>query len=348
MTTTTTTILNGAPLPLLKDLGVQPGGLSRTQASQLLDKATSAGARIVSAGVSFASLEPSGPAPPGEWSILDGYVADAAARGLRVRLQLYGLPDWARDPGRPGAGAAPWLAPQSLQELTYWSDFLTRLVTHFGSSVSYYEVWNEPNGTDFWYGGPSPSGYAVLLQASYKAVKAASAGATVMFGGLSRNDLGFLQQVYAALDSTYGSSAVAGGHYFDILNVHPYTLGRSPTVNSPDYVWTTQFGLMDENFEGFGRLKDYMATVGEGWKHIYIGEYGFPTQAVGAFPAVTDSVRAQNLTDAYSIARSKGYIEGMGWYYLYPTPWDGPEWTLLDANWDGNLTYQALTAVPNS
>ena len=330
---------------LQKDLGVQPGGLTRAQAGQLLDKAKLAGAGTVSAAVHFSALDPTGPAPAGEWSVLDWYVADAQARGLRVRFQLAGLPDWARDAGRPSVSQAQWLPPRSANELSHWSDFVSRLVSHFGTNVSFYEIWNEPNIDDFWYGGPSPSEYAALLQTSYTAIKAASATSTVMFGGLSRNDLGFLQQVYETLDAAAGSVAAANSHYFDILNVHPYTLGRSPTVNSPDYVWTAHFGLMDENFQGFARLKDYMSSRGESGKHIYIGEFGFPTKAAGAFPAVSDSTRATYLTDAYAIARSTGYIEGLCWYYFYPTPWDGAEWTLLDDNWNGNLTFQALVAV---
>jgi hypothetical protein len=348
-TTTTTTTSppgGGGSLPLVKDLGVQPGGLTREQVDQLLDTAKSAGTSVVAAGVSFAALEPTSAAPVGEWSTLDAYVTDARARGMRVRFQVYGLPDWARDPGDPGVSTAPWLAPHSSNELGAWSSFLQRLVTHFGTNVAYYEIWNEPNIEDFWWGGPSPSGYAALLHESYTAINGVNSQAKVMFGGLSRNDLGFLQQVYASLDNTYATAA-ADRHYFDILNVHPYTLGRSPTIYSTAYVWTAQFGLMDENFTGFSRLKDYMASRGEGSKHIYIGEYGFPTQAVGAFPAVSDSTRALYLADAYSIARSTGYVEGLCWYYFYPTPWDGAEWTLLDSNGNGNLTFDALVAVSN-
>ena len=35
-------------------------------------------------------------------------------------------------------------------------------------------------------------------------------------------------------------------------------------------------------------------------------------------------------------------MSGLSWYALYPTPWDPPAWTLLDARNKPNLTYAAL------
>lgn len=331
----------------VKALGIQPATLSRAEFDSLLDTAHAAGTGSVAVGVSFASLEPTGPAPAGEWSTLDTFVGDAAARGMSVRLQLFGLPDWARTSGRPLNATAPWLAPATSGELQKWADFVGRLTTHFGTKVAYYEIWNEPNITDFWYGGASPSAYGELLRTSFLAIKGANAQATVMFGGLSRNDLGFLKGVYTALDNKYSDGAT-NRHYFDILNVHPYSADRAPSVYSSSYVWNSTFGTIDENFTGFTQLKAYMDSRGESSKHIFLGEFGYTTVATSGFPAVDDATRAKYLTSAYDIARSYGYIDGLSWYYFYPTPWDPPQWTLLTTQGTSTATFDAFKAVPAS
>src|ERR1019366_4960484 len=133
--------------------------------------------------------------------------------------QLVGLPTWARSAGEPSASAEPWRAPSTASELAGWGDFVGRVARHFGTSVAYYEIWNEENISDFWQQGPNPTEYARLLEASFVAVKAADAKALVMYGGLSRNDAGFLEQTYWALNQLFPATAVVDHHFFDVLGV---------------------------------------------------------------------------------------------------------------------------------
>ena len=176
----------------LKDLDIQPGGLEATEWNQLLDLAQKAGVSVIALDVNWAAYEPSGPAPRYEFSELSRFASDVLGRGLELRFQLVGFPQWARSRGDPSEAAQPLRAPASPAELALWSHWVKRLVSHFGSEVSYYEIWNEENTTAFWAQGANPTEYARLLEASYVAAKAADPKAVIMFGGMSRNDIGFL------------------------------------------------------------------------------------------------------------------------------------------------------------
>jgi hypothetical protein len=314
----------------------------------LLDLAQAAGAEVISTSVNWAEIEQLGPAPTGEWGPLDRLVAAVRARHLELRFQLTGFPNWARDPGQPGYATAPWLAPVAADQLVRWDAFVGRVARHFRGEVAYYEVWNEPNISNFWYPEPDPVQYANLLEGTYLAVKHADKAANVMFGALSRNDLGFFQQVYDALDEQFPRTAAADHHFFDILGVNPYTGDRSPTVNSPKYVGPDSFGLIDGNFLGFERLHAIMVQHGEGDKEVYLTEYGFTTVHYTNWPPVSDARRASYLRTAWSLATSVPYVRAFSWFCLYPTAYDPEGFAILQGGplqWRETATYRALASV---
>ena len=347
-TTVSSPVVSHEPM---KDLGIQPATLTQSQWDVLLNIAQSAGAKVISFDLNWASYEPNGPAPSGEWTNLDSFVSDVRSRGLLIRIQIVGMPDWARSPGEPSFASAPWLAPSTPGELQAWSQFVTRLASHFGNEVAYYEIWNEENESTFFSQGPNPSIYANILESSYVAIRSATSVPQVMFGGTSRNDIGFVSQVYYAIDAQFPATAISDHHFFDILGVHPYSGDRAPSAVLSSWVYQDQWGTMDENYTGFEELHALMAQQGEGYKHIYISEFGYNTVPWNGFSAVSDSTRATYLTEAFNLAAQSGYVDGLCWYYFYPTPWNPSSWTLLQGSgpsWQQTATFTALENVPNS
>ena len=335
----------------LKDLDIQPGGLEATEWNQLLDLAQKAGVSVIALDVNWAAYEPSGPAPRYEFSELSRFASDVLGRGLELRFQLVGFPQWARSRGDPTEAAQPLRAPASPAELVLWSHWVKRLVSHFGSEVSYYEIWNEENTTAFWAQGANPTEYARLLEASYVAAKAADPKAVIMFGGMSRNDIGFLHATYRATARLFPSTAVADEHFFDILGVHPYGGSDSPAAENPNWVYRDRFGEMNGNFLGFRGLHLLMRQEGEGYKHIYIGEYGLSTTPWNDFRPVSAATQAADLKLAYEIAARAGYIDGFSWYDFYATPWNSVGFSLLKGSYPDfrpTPAYRALAGLPNA
>jgi len=321
---------------------VQPATLSSAAATDaMLDLAQHAGATVISSAANWTALRPTASGAY-HWAALDRLVDAARARGLTVRLQLQTIPVWARDQGAP---TGYWVPPRSTAERARWAGFAYDVARHFTGRVQYLEVWNEPNETGFWPTGTDPDGYARLLAASYPAIRRGAPSAQIVSGGLSRNDVGFLEQVYRDLDRDFGPDARNNGYYFDVLGVHPYSGDRSPAADQTRWVHQTRFGTMDENFAGFTRLHQVMAAHADGAKSIYIGEYGFSTTAHNGFRGVPDATRARYLSEAFRVAARCSYVTAMSWYYLHATPWNDASWTLADAHGHTNLTYAALVSV---
>jgi hypothetical protein len=168
-----------------------------------LDRATEAHAGFVIIYVVWRGTAPNSP-PPGfnasdpadpayDWSVADGAVRDAQARGLKVVLAITRAPAFAEGSGRPSVDQAPegtWKPdPVALGEFT--RAIATRYSGTFGGlpAVRHWQLWAEPNlavnlGPQF--EGNTPVGYEVyrpMLNAFYNNLKAVSPQNQVIMGG---------------------------------------------------------------------------------------------------------------------------------------------------------------------
>ncbi|HEY3941380.1 MAG TPA: hypothetical protein VGL60_02750 [Acidimicrobiales bacterium] len=347
----------------IKDLGIQPALLTSSQWRSLLRLARRAGVGVVNVGVGWSGLEPDGPHLSGSvLAKLDSFVSDARRDHLAVRFQLTGFPQWARAAGDPSESAQPWYAPTQRAELERWATWVKSVVRHFGTKVSFYEIWNEENISQFWPQGPNPRQYAALLACSYDAAKAANAGVTIVSGGLSTNDVGFLQALYRYLDRYHDAAPL--NDFFDLLGVHPYSGGRPPALVSSR--WDTQgmWGLDDANFLGFTRLHDVMSQHHQGSKQIYIGEYGAPVSgsvpvSINGFATVPAATQAKWVTLAYRLSARYRYVAALSWFAFYPDAYDPPAWAIVrnggatsthtapTTRWTPTGSFRALAKVPS-
>ncbi len=189
-----------------------------------------------------------------DWSKMDALVAKATEMGFTLTGAVTATPTWA---GLPLAGAPD---PDT------YGAFTGMVAGRYGSQITNYEVWNEPNGVMF-YAPVSASGYTEMLKAAYTAIKAAnpdavvlagSLGATTNVNGITVTPQRFLAEMYAA--------GAAG--FFDALSYHPYhyTLPFSAgagTTNAP--------------LDQVRMLYDLMVANGDGGKQIWATEYGTAT-----------------------------------------------------------------------
>ena len=269
--------LSGGAAAPLRDLGLQGAGGAgrdtsarpglRTQVERALDQ----GASIVSTAVSWRSLE-ADPALPPDWSALDRTIEVARAAGLRVRVQLVGMPPWAVT-GAPVDGQ--WRPPLAEEELAAWTGFVSDLMLHVRGRVDYVEVWNEPNAATYWSSGPDPRAYAALLQATYPVVKRIDPDVVVVTGGLRRNDLAFLEGLYQALDASPGLRRP-----FDMVGLHPSDHAPLSWDGTPVWPYDRQpFTVDDRNVADLRWVHQLMRRHGDGDKPLYVGELADPGDA---------------------------------------------------------------------
>lgn len=161
----------------------------------------------------------SAPDAPVDFSASDARVATAAAADLDVLALVLSAPGWAStDPSRDLA---------SPKDPAAYGRFLTALIGRYGPAGTFWaahpelprrpirawQVWNEPNISNYWSPQPYPAPYKRLLCAAHAAVHAADPGAKVVMAGLAN----YSWRALAALER-------AGVHgCFDVAAVHPYS-----------------------------------------------------------------------------------------------------------------------------
>ncbi len=157
-----------------------------------------------------------------DFARLDAVVGEAADRGIAVLPFVYGSPRWAT-----GGEAMP---PLRGKARAAWQSALRRLVRRYGPGSGFWrgrarrlpirrwQIWNEPNFLLFWRPLPSPHGYAELLKASARAIRAADPGASVIAAGVAPVEGGI--SPWSFLRGLYRQPGVRDS--FDVLALHPY------------------------------------------------------------------------------------------------------------------------------
>jgi len=236
---------DGAPPPLF---GVQMYGTVTYTTG--LSEVAAAGARWIRAPISWDSAEPVNCTPDQyNWAAIDAQVRALTDEGIEPLLTLGGNPSWA---------AIYPMGP--VTDLADLQEFMGALVERFdgdgykdapGSSVvRYWEIYNEPDAVSedaaatggyalFGYNG---AGYAELLDAIYPVVKAASARAQVVLGGVAHDhfdyegggfDPDFVDDVLS--NCTGPCFDVMNFHYFPFYRIRWETYGRD-VIGKADYL----------------------------------------------------------------------------------------------------------------
>ncbi len=309
------------PAPRDVPVGVSPGfGIidlpaARQRADLLAIRRL--GADRVRLDLSWARIE----ARPGrfDWTDTDRLLAAARASDLRVLAVVGFRPSWSRlgQPDPVGFGR-----------------FVAAAARRYGSLVSAWEIWNEPNLRRAWSTRPSPAAYARIATTAARAVRTHDAGAPVVLGALAPavdtrsgdevSPLTFLRGVYrAGLDRSL----------FDAVSVHPYSY---PALPSDQQDWNTFHRLPD--------LHGVMQDAGDGAKTLWLTEYGAPTGQSSR--AVSRSRHARMLVDAYRRAMALPFVGALFVYSLRDTAADttDPEagFGLLDHRGRAKPAYRAL------
>ena len=237
---------------------------------------------------------------PSDFSFTDARVLAAARHGISTLALVLRCPGWAaRFPGR--AFSPPRVSAD-------YARFLQTLIRRYGPAgtlwaehpevapvpVRDWQVWNEPNLSNYFSQQPYQRPYRRLLAAAYPAVHAADPGARVVMAGLANFSWRELASLYRA--------GVRG--HFDVAAVHPFS-GRP----------SNSYKITRLNREVMNRNHD-------GRKPLWITEITW-SSALGQKPDVqhnwetTERGQASRLTKAYTIyARNQRRLrlERIYWY----------------------------------
>jgi polysaccharide biosynthesis protein PslG len=232
------------------------------------DAIKATGAKWVRYDFDWGAVQGNGP-NSWNWAVVDRGVNAARARGLNVLATLAYTPAWAR----PG-GTDDKTPPTNPAD---YASFARAAAARYGpQGVQAYEIWNEPNNSDFWKPAPDVAAYTTMLRTAYAAIKGVDPQATVITGGSSPE--GGADAPASWLSGIYANG---GGGSFDAVGHHPYTgMPYGPSTNAP---WNPFQQTVD--------IHNVMVNHGDGGKLIWGTEAGAWTGT--SQNAVSESTQAQ-------------------------------------------------------
>lgn len=198
--------------------------------------------------------------------------------GIKIMALVDDTPQWATTKWNPTVHGQPAANGQD------FADLFSYIVPYLGSSVDAWEIYNEPNLSEFWTG--TAVDYANLLSAAYPAIKAADVKAglcptqgsnscqKVVMAGLDMHSDAetankFLSTMYQLTDSHGQPVAKADA---DVIALHPY-----PKIDEKGDSFACKNGSDVGLTITKGIPNDYkvMANNGDGSKPIWLTEWGY-------------------------------------------------------------------------
>ena len=159
------------------------------------------------------------------WKNLDTFLAEANSLGVDVLYTFGKVPGWASsnptDPNcRDGYHAGDCAPPSDVDTGdAYFKTFVTALMQHTGTKISYFEMWNEPYNLPYWDG--TPAQLATMVADAASIIRAANPQALILTPSVSPwpNQQVFVQNFL---------NAAQGRVSFDVFAMHDYTWGGPP------------------------------------------------------------------------------------------------------------------------
>lgn len=130
-----------------------------------------------------------------DFAWLDEIVDSLCERGMAPWICLcYGNPLYSPDAGQyfGAVGVPPIGSPEEKQG---WQNYVTALVKRYADRVTWWEIWNEPDGQWCWKHGPDAAEYAAFVNFTADCIHAADPGARVAAGALCRVNLPYFARM---------------------------------------------------------------------------------------------------------------------------------------------------------
>ena len=159
------------------------------------------------------------------WKNLDTMLNEANTLGVDVLFTFGKVPGWASsnptDPNCADGYHAGDCAPPSDVNSgdNYFKEYVTALMQHTGTQITYFEMWNEPYNPPYWDG--TPEELEIMVADAAQIIRSMNPNAVILTPSISpwKN-----QQVFL----TGFLNACQGNVSFDIFAMHDYTWGGPP------------------------------------------------------------------------------------------------------------------------
>ncbi|MBO5280043.1 MAG: beta-galactosidase [Clostridia bacterium] len=143
---------------------------------------------------------------------IDSVVDNLTERGIEPWIDLcYGNELYSESAANYfGAVGVPPIFTE--EEKQGWANYCKAIAERYKGKVTYYEVWNEPDGAWCWKHGPSGTEYGKFVIETSKAIRSGNPDAKMIGGSVCRVEAGFLADALEA----------GMGDYIDAITYHEY------------------------------------------------------------------------------------------------------------------------------
>lgn len=289
VTTTTTS----APPATCSSVGLGIAGgaplnwLSQADLDTELSAMKNAGTTWLRFDIDWSAVEPT--KGQQNWAATDRVVDRARTQGLSLVGIVTYTPAWARVAGATDTHGYP-------SDTAAFAKFAQQAAQRYSTRISTWEIWNEPNLTQFFRPKPNVNTYAAILKAASTSIRAVQPGAKILNGGLAPAvDNGSDISPVTYLNALYSAGAKS---YFDVFSIHPYSWPALPSDASTSS-WNTFYRIR--------LMRDIMVKNGDTGKKVWATEFGAPTGSGST--AVTPQLQASIISDGFAQAQALGYIE---------------------------------------
>lgn len=131
-----------------------------------------------------------------DFTWLDDVVDNLIARGQEPWIDLCYGNELYTESARTFYGAVGCAPIFSDREKTAWENYVTAIVTHFKGRVTWFEIWNEPDGQWCWKHGPNAAELGDFTVATANAIHRANPEAKAIGGVLCRVFLPFFKTMF--------------------------------------------------------------------------------------------------------------------------------------------------------
>lgn len=226
------------PTALVNAVSVFPSYVGRLAATTYTslpiahDKAKAAGITVVRRDLLWGAVEKNGIFDFTEANRIASALAD---KGMSILWILRG--------GHPDHGGG---TPATDVDRDAFAKFAAATASNFkGKNVVGYEIWNEPNGIQFWQ-NKDPLDFAKLLNRAGAAIRAVNPAAKIISGGTAGVDMAYTIQLSGATNPAVVDAV--GVHPYSKVNPESFAFGMAPLVNVVNTqglnkpLWSTEWG----------------------------------------------------------------------------------------------------------
>jgi polysaccharide biosynthesis protein PslG len=271
------------------------GTSSRQRVRRHMQVAQQVGAKYLRCAFTWNAIEPDRGIY--KWAFWDMLVDEAERANIQLIPYVAYTPEWAA-----GTSDQFWKRPPTDPAL--YSDFMYQVARRYRGRIHSWEIWNEPDITEYWMGDANQ--FATLVRLAAAAIRRGNPDATLVLAGMSKGPSPFFQ------------SLVREHHierYVDVVAMHGYPESwleeRAETV---DQSWVAE---MNQLLAEDGMHREFWLN------EIGYADYRYsPTEAnkygVSApFPHEhTPEFAAASLFKAHVMAVASGTVSLTAWYRI--------------------------------